>query len=219
MSPEPDVRPPPHRDSAEWIEALRGTGPEHDAAVSRLHALLVRAALAETHRRRDRFGFAGRELEDLAQQVANDTAVAVLRKLDEFRGESRFTTWVYRFVVLEVTSRLGRHLWRRGDVPLDSQDWEVLPDRLGLDPAAVVETVELAEHIRTAVEQDLTEHQRRIFRSLVLARTPVDVLALERDSNRNAIYKTMFDARRTLRLALTRNGFTVGATTGGGGRG
>jgi RNA polymerase sigma-70 factor, ECF subfamily len=36
---------------------------------------------------------------------------------------------------------------------------------------------------------------------------PLEALALKINSNRNAIYKTVFDARRRLRAALAADGF------------
>ena len=99
--------------SAEWVSALTGTGPVREAGYARLHDLLVRAAVHEMRRREARSGIAGPELHDLAYQAAADAMVAILAKLGTFRGESRFTTWAYRFVVLEV-SGMRRTLNRRG---------------------------------------------------------------------------------------------------------
>jgi len=53
----------------------------------------------------------------------------------------------------------------------------------------------------------LTVRQRRVFVALVLNGVPLDTLVIEMASNRNAIYKTMFDARRKLRAALAANGY------------
>src|SRR3954469_11924011 len=120
--------------SSEWVRVLSGSGPEHDAAVERLHQLLVGVAQNELRRRRGRTGVAGAEADDLAHQAAADAVLAVVRKVGQFRGESRFTTWAYRFVILEVSTKLGRHFWRRRDISLEADGWEGLPDRFGFEP-------------------------------------------------------------------------------------
>ena len=96
--------------SEEWLKNL--TGSERDAAVGRLHELLVWAARREVHRRSTGLRVTGPELDDLAFQAAADALVSVLAKLHQFRGESRFTTWAYKFVMFEVSTKLARHFWR-----------------------------------------------------------------------------------------------------------
>jgi RNA polymerase sigma-70 factor (ECF subfamily) len=175
--------------------------------VGALHALMLRVAHAELHRRQSAAGIDGPELEDLAYQAADDALLALLDKLGQFRGESKFTTWAYRFVVLEVSMKLGRHFWRAPRAPVDGDDWEVLPDRFGLSPQRRAEWVDLVAALRRAVDEDLTPHQRTIFSAIVLRDVPLDALVLELGSNRNAIYKAMFDARRKLRRSLAAKGY------------
>jgi RNA polymerase sigma-70 factor, ECF subfamily len=193
-------------ESAGWLRALRGSEPDRRAAVERLHALLLRIGRSEVRRRSARFGVTGPELDDLAHQAAADALLAIIDKVGDFRGESRFTTWAYKFVILEVSAKVSRHFWRNPRVPLETDDWERLPDRFGLDPAAESEWRDLVVALRRAVEEKLTERQRRIFVALVLTGVPPDALAAELGTNRNAIYKTMFDARRKLRAALAADG-------------
>lgn len=193
-------------ESAQWISGLRARGPEREAALGALHARLLRIARAELHRRAVASRIAGAELDDLAHQAASDALLAIDAKLETFRGESRFLTWAYKFVVFEVSNKLGRHFWRRLTVALDAEDWERLPDRFGLDPAQRAEWGEMIDALRRAVEQDLSARQRRVFVAIVLDDVPLDALVVELDTNRNAIYKTMFDARRKLRAALVANG-------------
>jgi RNA polymerase sigma-70 factor (ECF subfamily) len=57
------------------------------------------------------------------------------------------------------------------------------------------------------VDDELTPRQRQVFVAIVLNDVPLDALALELASNRNAIYKMLFDARRKLRAALAANGY------------
>ena len=194
-------------ESAEWLRLLRADGPPHDAAIGRLHELLVRIARAEVNRRSVRLRVRGPELDDLAYQSAADALLAITAKLDQFRGESRFTTWAYKFVMFEVSAKIGRHFWRDAPASLDVEDWDRLPDRLGLDPARQAEWRDLATEVRRLVEEELSEHQRRVFVALVVNAVPLDALVVRLGTNRNAIYKTLFDARRKLRARLVANGY------------
>jgi RNA polymerase sigma-70 factor, ECF subfamily len=194
-------------DSAEWLRVLADAGPGREAALARLHEMLLRIARGEARRRGPRLRLTGPELDDLAYQAAADALIAITGKLGQFRGESRFTTWAYKFVIFEVSAKVGRHFWRHPSVPFDAEDWERLPGRFGFDPAQEAEWRDLAAALRRAVDEVLTARQRRVFVALVLNGVPLDSLVIEMASNRNAIYKTMFDARRKLRAAFVANGY------------
>jgi RNA polymerase sigma-70 factor, ECF subfamily len=194
--------------SAEWLSALGGTGAAREAGLARLHGLLVRVAVRELRRREAGAWISGRELDDLAHQAADDAMVAILGKLGSFRGESRFTTWAYRFVILEVSGKLGRHYWRQHPAEhLEAEDWDRLPGRLGAGPGEDAEHAELVKAVRQAVDETLTEHQRRLFVAVVLNEVPLDALVDRLGTNRNAIYKVIFDARRKIRGFLVANGY------------
>jgi RNA polymerase sigma-70 factor, ECF subfamily len=194
-------------ESAAWVGALAGRGPAHDETVTRLHELLLRVARAEVRRRSGQLSVGGPELDDVAHQAAADAVVGVVAKVAQFRGESRFTTWACKFAIFEVSSKIGRHFWQRPPVPMDAEDWDRLPDRFGLDPGRVAEWHDVVAALRRAVDDELTERQRRIFVAIVLNGTPLDALVIELGSSRNAIYKTLFDARRKLRASLVTNGY------------
>jgi RNA polymerase sigma-70 factor (ECF subfamily) len=186
---------------------LACAGSQREAGLARLHEKLVRIAHREVRRRGPRLQIAGPELEDLAYQAAADALVAITGKLGQFRGESRFTTWAYKFVIFEVSAKIGRHFWRKPAVPFDAEDWERLPDRFGFDPAQQAEWGDLLAALHRAVDTELTARQRQVFVAIVLNAVPLDTLVIELGSNRNAIYKTLFDARRKLRAALAANGY------------
>src|SRR6202035_5167363 len=130
-------------------------------------------ARAELRRRRAQLPLAG---PDLAHQAAADAVVAVVRKVGEFRGESRFTTWACKFAIFEVSTKVGRHFWQRPTVAMDGEDWDRLPDRFGLDPARAAEWHDVVAALRRAVDDELTDHQRRIFVTIVLNGVPLDSL-------------------------------------------
>jgi RNA polymerase sigma-70 factor, ECF subfamily len=194
-------------ESARWVRRLGTPGPECDAATVELHALLLGFARSQASRRAARFRVAGPEVDDIAHQATADALLAISAKLSQFRGESRFSTWAFKFVLLEVSSKLGRHFWRDAAPVYDAEEWDRLPDRLGLDPARESEWRDLMSGLRKAIETTLTDHQRRLFVAIVLNQVPLDALAAQLDTNRNAIYKSLFDARRKLRAALVANGY------------
>jgi RNA polymerase sigma-70 factor (ECF subfamily) len=111
-------------DGRAWLGALRSEGAEREAAAVRLHALLLRAARFELERRRGMLAGAGREtVEDLATQSADDALSAILSKLDEYRFESRFTTWAYKFAILEAAVRTRRRAWQERELPVEPDAW------------------------------------------------------------------------------------------------
>jgi RNA polymerase sigma-70 factor (ECF subfamily) len=194
-------------DSTEWVRTLGGGGPEREDALHRLHELLLRIARSELHRRAGQHRLVGPELDDVAHQAAADALLAITGKIDQFRGDSRFTTWAFKFVVFEVSSKIGRHFWRDPDVSLDAEDWDRLPSRFGLEPSDESEWRDLLAGLRRAVDDELTERQRVLFVAIVLNGVPLDAMVARLGSNRNAIYKTLFDARRKLRANLVANGY------------
>jgi RNA polymerase sigma-70 factor, ECF subfamily len=193
-------------ESAEWLHALGADGDDCEGACDRLHALLLRVARGELRRRGPSVGIDGPELDDLAHQATADALVAIRRKLAGFRGESRFTTWAYKFVIFEVSTKVGRHFWRTPQAPMDAEDWSRLPDRFGLDPARESEWRDLVTALRHAVDEVLTQRQRRAFIAVVLNGIPADALMPELGTSRNAIYQTLYDARRKLRAHLVAAG-------------
>jgi RNA polymerase sigma-70 factor, ECF subfamily len=197
-------------ESAEWLQGLAGGGARREAALARLHDRLLRIARREAARRGPRLAISGPELDDLAYQAAADALLAIISKLGQFRGESRFTTWAYKFVIFEISAKIGRHFWRRPQVPLDAEDWERLPGWFGFDPAQQAEWRDLLAALRRAVDTELTPRQRQVFVAVVLNGVAMETLVLSMASSRNAIYKTLFDARRKLRAALAANGYLPG---------
>jgi RNA polymerase sigma-70 factor (ECF subfamily) len=206
-APQPVAAAGPDPESAEWLRALGNASPQREAALTRLHELLVRIARGEVARRGPRLRITGPELEDLAYQAAADALLAITGKIGQFRGESRFTTWACKFVIFEVSAKIGRHFWRHPGVPRDAEDWDRLPGRFGFEPAQEAEWRDLLTALRRAVDTELTPRQRAVFVAIVLNDVPLDALVAELASSRNAIYKMLFDARRKLRSALAANGY------------
>jgi RNA polymerase sigma-70 factor (ECF subfamily) len=192
--------------SAAWLAALRGPRAERDAATAKLHELLLRAAHFELGRRQAALSHVrGEELDDIAMQAANDALMAVLAKLDDFRGASRFTTWAYKFALLEAGVKLRRRAWQDREVVLEPDSWTGFADR-GITAHEELEQAAVIIRLRDAIRDELTPHQREVFVALALNEVPIDVLAERLDSNRGALYKTLHDARRKLRRELSASG-------------
>lgn len=198
--------------SAAWIEALGADGRRREEAVERLHALLLRAARFEMARRRHMID--GRaNLDDLATQAADDALVAVMAKLHSFRGASRFTTWAYKFALLEASARVRRRAWQDREIPLEENGWARLADTRA-SPQADAETGELLGVVGEAIASELTPHQRSVLIALTLNDVPIDVLADRLGTTRGALYKTLHDARKKLRAHLAKTGLGPGGAEG-----
>jgi RNA polymerase sigma-70 factor (ECF subfamily) len=147
------------------------------------------------------------ELDELAQEAADDAAVSVLRRLGDFRGESSFRTWAYKFALLEAAVKVRRRAWRDREVTLEPENWERLA-HAGPGPDDDAESAELFEAVREGIRTALTPRQRQVLVAVVLEGVPIDVLAERLDSNRNALYKMLHDARRRLREHVAAAGFS-----------
>ena len=193
------------------LNALRGSGRAYDEACARLHELLLRAAKFEISRRA--WGLPAAEAEDLANEAADDALVAVLRRLDDFQGLSRLTTWVYKFGIYEAAVKVRKRAWRDREIPLEPEAWGLLPSGTK-GPEDGLEETELLTALTASIENDLTPHQRRVLVALALNGVPIDVLAERLSTTRGALYKTLHDARVKLRKRLAEQGLSLEAWEG-----
>ena len=194
------------RESRDWLTSLRSRSTERDEAVARLHALLLRAARYEARRRKPTIPhLRGGDLDDIALEAADDALVSVLARLDDFRGLSRFTTWAYKFALLETAVKLRRRAWQDREIPIEQDGWDTLASA-GLQPDQATEQSELLSAIGHAIRRHLTPHQQRVLIALAVNGVPIDVLAERLNTTRGALYKTLHDARRKLRHELAHTG-------------
>jgi RNA polymerase sigma-70 factor (ECF subfamily) len=192
----------PDTESRAWLSDLQAEGVRREEAVRRLHALLLRASRFEINRRRGALPhLRGGDLDDLAHQAADDALVAVLAKLDGYRGESRFTTWAYKFGLLEAAVKLRRRAWQGREIPLEPEQWGAIASG-GDSTAGVAESRATLDAIRAGIETELSPHQRRVLVAVALNEVPIDVLAERLETTRGALYKTIHDARQKLRAHL-----------------
>ncbi|WP_246527165.1 RNA polymerase sigma factor [Pseudarthrobacter albicanus] len=191
----------------DWVELLSSPGPGRDDALARLHGLLLKAArhqVSQMFARLPAIGQARRE--DIVNQAADEAMVAVLGKLSSFQGRSQFTTWAYKFGILHAAVEVRRNLWHNREVPLESMPE---PAAVGTSPEQLAEAADFSNAVSAAIDQVLTKHQRRVVLALLVDDVPFDVLADRLGTTRNALYKTLHDARGRLRTHLTVAGYLV----------
>jgi len=190
------------RESAAWVEALDSIGSRREQAIGRLHALLYREARFEVRRRAAALSHpSGGDLDDLAVQAADDAVVAVLAKLDQFRGESLFTTWARRFVQREAPAKLRRRRGRELPVRLEAEHARIWPAR----SESPHERCVASESVRTVlrlIAEELTAHQREVLIASAIQGVSIAELADRLHTTPGALYKTLHDARSKLKARL-----------------
>jgi RNA polymerase sigma-70 factor, ECF subfamily len=190
--------------SRAWVDTLHGHGPGREGAIERLHALLVREARFEVGQRTTSLSHpSGPDLDDLAVQAADDAVVAILAKLDQFRGESLFTTWARRFVQREAPAKLRRRVGRAGELPRDegfehARLWPA-EDESPHERSVARESVQTLARL---IAEELTARQREVLIALAIDGVPTADLARRLDTTPGALYKTLHDARQKLRQGL-----------------
>jgi RNA polymerase sigma-70 factor, ECF subfamily len=201
---EQDVGDP---ESQAWIDRLTPGSPDLETGIEELHSLLLRGARFEINRRRATLPhLRGGDYDDLAQQSADDALLAVLRKLDDFRGESRFATWAYKFALYEAAAKVRKRSWQGREIPLSPEAWPLIADEQQLTAQQSVEATDQLSALHEAIEEKLSPHQREVLVALALNEVPIDVLAERLNTTRGALYKTLHDGRQKLRSALTARG-------------
>ena len=134
--------------------------------------------------------------------------MSVLRRLDDFRGASRFSTWVYKFALVRGGGQAEKTRLARARGAARARAWSLFSS-IGLEPDAEIEQSELLTTLQDAIGNVLTPHQRRVLVALALNGVPIDVLADRLNTTRGALYKTLHDARRKLRKHLDECGLSL----------
>ncbi len=196
--------PPLDPDSRRWLDELARRPPPAET-LERLHALLLQAARFELRRRRSALPWLDHdERERLAVECADDALVAVLARRASYRGHSRFTTWAYKFALLEAGVRVRRLAWRGRELSISGEGWALVADQAPTQQERA-EQRELVAALQEAIAA-LTPHQRRVLLALTVDGVPIDVLAERLETTRGALYKALHDARARLREQLRARG-------------
>jgi len=208
------------RTNAEWLHDLSASGKLQETAIADLRDLLLRAALYFFNRNLDDFGGLNRdEILQRAEDCAQDALIAVMNHLQDFRGDSKFTTWAYKFAINIALMAARRERWK--GVSLDEFsfsnegaffEWMLQDKSDGIAPDQSALQNEVRETVQDVIENDLTDKQRRVLLMMVFNDVPMDEVVRHFGANRNAIYKLLHDARRKLKSGLQARGFDVGET-------
>lgn len=193
------------RTNDQWISAL--CGPDRDEAIGDLRVLLMRGLRSALSRQR---GVSDAAIEDFTQEAL----IKILDNLDSFRGESRFTTWSQKIAVRVAFTELRRKEWR--DVSLQDITERYDTGRPGSrefkDPRSNPERTAsrriMFETVERLIEEELTQRQRDAIVAVMLNGMPLEEAARRMDTNRNALYKLLHDARKKLKKALISEGLT-----------
>ncbi|HEU4808849.1 MAG TPA: sigma-70 family RNA polymerase sigma factor [Homoserinimonas sp.] len=188
----------------DWVGGLTATGAARNDAIRRLHELMVCAARFKLSRMGEASRLGQARADEIVQSSADEAVVAILARLSSFEGRSRFTTWAYKFAILNTATAVRRELWSRTTVDLSTIPEPV--SRLG-DPLTHVEAVALSDALRRCIAECLTPHQQRILIAVAVQGIPIDVIADRLHTTRNTVYKALHDARRRLREALIAQGY------------
>jgi RNA polymerase sigma-70 factor, ECF subfamily len=203
------------QESRMWIERLRATGAERDAALVELHVLLSRAARFEVNRRRVTSPQPRRDDDDdLAHRSADHARVAIVGELDAFRGESSFRTWAYKFALYKAAVDVRKRAWRGREIPLKAERWPLTVDDHQRTAVQSVEPTDTLAALSKAIEGELRPHQREVLVAIAINGVPIDVLAEWLNTTRGALYKTLHDGRQKLIAALGTRGPEHRLTTG-----
>jgi RNA polymerase sigma-70 factor (ECF subfamily) len=193
------------RTNEEWLEDL--TGPSQEQAIEDLRAILVRGLTYALSAR------IKTDLEETIQDFVQDALVRIMDNIHTFRGESKFTTWAQKIAVRVAFTELRRKRWENISlqdlIPEDSD--EMIPSFLAdpsPDPEKRVNQIMLTEMIADMLNNELTEKQRTALIAVLGGGMPLDEVARRLDTNRNALYKLIHDARKHMRNLLRARGMT-----------
>jgi RNA polymerase sigma-70 factor, ECF subfamily len=188
-------------ESQAWWVRLHGPEPERNRATAELHERLRREAWFQIRRRtRGMSEFPRSDLNDLAVESASDALLGILRKLDDYRGDSQFWTWARRFAQLEAPVSIRRRLGP-DRLAKDPERTFALPDP-GRSPYERAEIQERLGKISDAIVGHLTARQRAVLLASAIDGISTGTLATELDTTPGAIYKTLHDARKKLTAQL-----------------
>lgn len=205
------------RSNDQWVAELRAGGEAQESALLDLKERLQRGIFYYLSRERsDLSGLSHHELQQMAQDLAQDSTLRVIENLDSFRGDSLFTTWATRIAVRVAISELRRARYK--DFSLDdiSADGEIMPGNMNPvagdkppSPERAAERSDVMEKIQTALDGVLTDRQFRALYAVAVRGVPLEVVAEQMKTNRNALYKLIHDARRKLRSHLEQQGLSM----------
>lgn len=198
------------RTNQEWLSALRVPGPDQEEALSDLRLIIMKGlpyALSKWMTLGDP------KFDPLVEEVTQDTLLRVLDKIDTFEGRSKFTTWVHKIAIRLALTELRRRRWKNVSLEslVEGEDKVIVPQLLedpSPNPQLTTEQGDLLFRVQRIIAEELTEKQRTAMVAALIKGMPLEEVARRMDTNRNALYKLMHDARLRLRDRLKDEGLT-----------
>jgi RNA polymerase sigma-70 factor (ECF subfamily) len=197
------------RTNGQWLQELRAGGTTQEQAINELREILLRGSLYTFHRYAGEVNHLDQDqVLQWAEDCTQEALMAVLKHLADFRGESKFTTWAYKFSINTVLMAIRHERWK--SVSLD----ELEPDRWnGSHPDGSMDQIairgEVGDILRAAIQEELSDKQRQVLKLIVFDEIPMDVVVERLGTNRNAVYQLLHDARLKLKQRLTESGFGI----------
>lgn len=196
------------RTNEEWLEALRQPGEEQAKALEELRDYLLRVALVYLRDRRPELsGLASSELREMAKDFVQEALLSIQDNLDSFRGDSKFTTWTYRFVINQAAGELRRRHY--GTLSLDRLAEEetaalmaVAEATAGLDPDLAAERRDLMVQLLQIIQSELNERQRLAIVGVHFQGRSMQEVADQLETSTNTLYKILYDARKKIKARL-----------------
>ena len=205
------------RTNEEWLYALKANGEIQETAITDLRDLLLRATLYFFNRNQSDLARMNRdEILKCAEDCAQEALIAVMNHLSDFRGDSKFTTWAYKFAINTALMTARRERWKGkslDELSFSKQSttspWAMEDTSSSSTPDRSALQEEISQILREVIEQDLTDKQRQVLMLMVFHEVPMDEVVRQLGTNRNAIYIMLHDARRKLKNSLQARGFEV----------
>ncbi len=205
------------RTNEQWLAELTGPPDVQAPALEDLRSRLQRGIYYYLSRERsDLANLSNQELTQMAEDLAQDATLRVIENLESFRGDSRFTTWATKIAVRVAISDLRRARYK--DFSLDdlTADGDLMPGTASAvnssvppGPEDATERADVMAKISRSLEEALTERQYQALTAVALQGVPLEIVAEQMGTNRNALYKLLHDARRKLRSHLEAQGLST----------
>ncbi len=196
------------RSNEHWLQELQSSGEEQLEALDTLRDYLLRAILVYLHKHRgDLANWSSGDIHQFAEDMSQDALLAIRQKLDTFRGDSKFTTWAYRFAINITAGELRRSRYR--DLSLEGVQEqeslllaEVFRDTQNAGPEIATERQAFIDLLSRIIREELTERQRLAILAVHFHERSMQEVAEKMGINRNALYKLLHDARKRIKAQL-----------------
>lgn len=196
------------RTNEEWLQALKHPGAAQRAALVELRDYLFRAVFIYLRERRtDLSDYTEADLREMAEDFAQEALVSIRANLDSFRGDARFTTWAYRFVINAAASELRRRHYRHTsyDALIEAETAvfaEILATTGKSDPSLAAERQELINELLSIIRETLNERQRAAIVGVHFQGRSIQEIADMLETSANTVYKMLHDARKKIKAQL-----------------